>query len=45
MKSFAGFDIGTGGARCAIFDVNGKLVSLVRQKWLSTIKLDISGRA
>ena len=37
MKYYAGIDIGTGGARCAIFDVNGKLVSLVRQEWLPTV--------
>ncbi len=35
MKYYAGFDIGTSGVRCAIFDVDGKLVPLVRQQWLS----------
>ena len=37
MKYFAGFDIGTGGARSAIFDVNGNQVALVRQEWLPTV--------
>ena len=43
MKYFAGFDIGTGGARSAIFDANGRQVALVRQEWLPTVNPDYPG--